>query len=205
LGIIVVFVFVSNTPVVKYFVLIIKNYTFATDFCVSHGIIGDSSPLFYYKKMITSSLIKDLVSNILAHGELYIVEVTVAPGNKINVLIDSMKGAKIDDCVMVSRSIEQQLDREKEDFELEVSSPGLTQPFKVIQQYQKNIGREVEVLLKNGQKHMGILLALENNIVTIEAQKKVKPEGKKRPEWIAEQHKIDLSEVKSTKLVINFK
>lgn len=155
--------------------------------------------------MITNSLIKNLVSNSIAQSELYIVEITVAPGNRINILIDSLKGATIDDCVMVSRSIEQQLDREVEDFELEVSSPGLTQPFKVIQQYQKNIGREVEVLLKNGQKLTGMLSNLEDNIMTIETQKKVKPEGKKRPEWITEQDKIDINEVKSTKLVINFK
>jgi ribosome maturation factor RimP len=154
--------------------------------------------------MITSSLVKDLVLNIIAGGELYLVEASVAPGNKINVTIDSIKGATIDDCVMVSRSIEQQLDREVEDFELEVSSPGLTQPFKVIQQYQKNIGREVEVILKNGQKQKGALVALEGNLMTIETMKKVKPEGKKRPEWIAEQQKIDVNEVKSTKLVINF-
>jgi ribosome maturation factor RimP len=154
--------------------------------------------------MITSSLIKDLVSNIIAQGELYIVEVSVAPGNRINVTLDSMKGASIDDCVMVSRAIEQQLDREVEDFELEVSSAGLTQPFKVIQQYLKNIGREVEVTLKNGQKQVGKLLTMENNLMTIEVQKKVKPEGKKRPEWITEQHTININEVKSTKLVINF-
>ena len=154
--------------------------------------------------MITSNLIKDLASNIIAQGELYLVEVSVAPGNRINVLIDSLKGASIDDCVMISRYIEQQLDREVEDFELEVSSPGLTQPFRVIQQYQKNLGREVEVLLKNGQKQVGKLLAIENNVMTIEIQKKVKPEGKKRPEWITEQHKLDMNEVKSTKLVINF-
>jgi ribosome maturation factor RimP len=154
--------------------------------------------------MITSKQVKDIVLNIMAQGELYLVEVTVAPGNKIDVIIDSMKGATIDDCVMVSRSIEQQFDREVEDFELEVSSPGLTQPFRVIQQYQKNVGREVEIILRNGQKQMGKLLSLENNILTIESQKKVKPEGKKTPEWITEQQNIDMNEVKATKLVINF-
>jgi len=154
--------------------------------------------------MITSSLIKDLISNTIATGELYIVEISVAPGNRINVLIDSLKGASIDDCVLVSRSIESQIDREVEDFELEVSTPGLTQPFKVMQQYQKNVGREVEVLLKNGQKQTGKLLHIENNYMTLEIQKKVKLEGKKRPEWITEEQKLDLSEVKSTKLVINF-
>ena len=174
-------------------------------FVFAHGIIGDSSPLFYYlTTMITSSQIKDIVQDIIAGGELYIVEATVAPGNKINVLIDSMKGATIDDCVMVSRSIEQQFDREVEDFELEVSSPGLTQPFKVIQQYLKNVGREVEVILKNGQKQVGKLLAMEGTIITLEIRKRVKLEGKKRPEWITEQHKFDSNEVKSTKLVINF-
>ena len=145
-----------------------------------------------------------MVSNIIAQGDLYLVEVNVAPGNRINVIIDSMKGASIDDCVMVSRGIEQQLDREVEDFELEVSSPGLTQPFKVIQQYHKNMGREVEILLKNGQKLTGKLLAIENNNLTLETQRKVRPEGKKRPEWITEQHHFDINEVKTTKLVINF-
>lgn len=154
--------------------------------------------------MITSTQIRDIVLNVIAQSELYLVEATVAPGNKINVIIDSLKGAKIDDCVMVSRSIEQQFDREVEDFELEVSSPGLTQPFKVIQQYQKNIGREVEIILKSGQKLLGKLLALENTTMTIESQKKVRLEGKKRPEWITETHSIDINEVKSTKLVINF-
>ena len=154
--------------------------------------------------MITSHQVRDIVLNSIAQGELYIVEVTVAPGNRINVIIDSMKGATIDDCVMVNRSIEQQLDREVEDFELEVSSPGLTQPFKVLQQYHKNIGREVEVIRKDGQKQVGKLLAMENDIMTIEVQKRVKLKGKKRPEWITEQHNIDINEVKSTKLVINF-
>ncbi|HEY4789231.1 MAG TPA: ribosome assembly cofactor RimP [Bacteroidales bacterium] len=154
--------------------------------------------------MITGSLIKDLVSNIIAQSDLYVVDISVAPGNHINVTVDSMKGASIDDCVMISRGIEQQLNRDVEDFELEVSSPGLTQPFKVIQQYEKNIGREVEVLLKNGQKQVGKLLALGNNTITVEIQKKVRPEGKKRPEWITEQHNFDINEIKSTKLVINF-
>jgi Uncharacterized protein conserved in bacteria len=154
--------------------------------------------------MITSTQIKDIVQNIIAQGDLYIVEITVGSRNRINVIIDSLKGATIDDCVMVSRSIEQHFDREIEDFELEVSSPGLTLPFKVIQQYQKNIGREVEIIQKNGQKLMGKLLALDGSVMTIESQKKVRLEGKKRPEWITEEHKMDISETKSTKLVINF-
>ena len=154
--------------------------------------------------MITSSQIKSIVLDVIAQGDLYLVEAIVAPGNRINVIIDSLKGANIDDCVMVSRAIEQQFDREVEDFELEVSSPGLSLPFKVIQQYQKNVGREVEVILKNGQKLLGKLVSLEGSLMTIETQKKVRLEGKKRPEWITEQQTADINEVKSTKLIINF-
>lgn len=154
--------------------------------------------------MITSAQVKDIVQDIIAQGDLYLVEVTVGSGNRINVIIDSLKGATIDDCVMVSRSIEQHFDREVEDFELEVSSPGLTLPFKVIQQYQKNVGREVEIIQKNGQKLIGKLLALDGSVMTVETQKKVRLEGKKRPEWVTEEHKIDIDEAKSTKLVINF-
>ena len=82
----------------------------------------------------------------------FIVEITVKPGNKIIVSIDSFTGIAIDDCVAISRSIEANFDRDIEDYELEVSSAGLTQPFKVFQQYQKNIGKNVEILFKNGQK-----------------------------------------------------
>lgn len=154
--------------------------------------------------MITSAQVKDIVQDIIAQGDLYLVEVTVGSGNRINVIIDSLKGTTIDDCVMVSRSIEQHFDREVEDFELEVSSPGLTLPFKVIQQYQKNVGREVEIIQKNGQKLIGKLLSLDGSVMTVETQKKVRLEGKKRPEWVTEEHKIDIDEAKSTKLVINF-
>lgn len=126
------------------------------------------------------------------------------PGNKIVVLVDSMAGVSIDDCSRLSRVIEQHLNRDVEDFELEVSSPGLTRPFKVIQQYTKNIGKEVETLLKNGQKVSGKLLSVEDKGFALEVQKKTKPEGKKRPVMIAEKQSFTFDEVKATNIVINF-
>jgi len=154
--------------------------------------------------MITSDLIRDIVSNFIGDSELFMVEISVNPGNKIVVLIDSVKGVSIGECTRLSRTIEQHFDREVEDFELEVSSPGLSNPFRVIRQYQKNIGREVEVILKTGQKLTGKLISVENDTFCIEAQKKVRLEGKKRPELINEQLSFMFNDVKTTKLVINF-
>jgi ribosome maturation factor RimP len=153
--------------------------------------------------MISEAYITGVISNIIGQGGLFLVGVTVRPGNKILVLIDSMKGVAVGDCAMLSRAIEQQLDRDTEDFELEVSSPGLTQPFKVIQQYQKAIGRQVEVLRKDGDKHYGMLVSAENNSFVIETKEKAKSPGKKKAEVVTEQIKLMFDDVKSTKVVIN--
>lgn len=154
--------------------------------------------------MISDKQVEYLAHDTIKALDLYFVEIKVSAGNRITVIIDSFKGATIDDCVQVSRAIEGQLDREVEDFELEVSSPGLTEPFKVLQQYQKNIGKEVEVLLKNGQKQKGILTSFQNNHLTLEMQKKVKPEGKKKSEIVIEKIELDINDIKSTKLILNF-
>jgi ribosome maturation factor RimP len=159
---------------------------------------------YYYLNMISTAQIKNWVQDIITADNFYVVEVSVSASNHIIIFIDSMKGVTIDDCARVSRAVEQQLDRDKEDFELEVSSPGITEPFKVPQQYQKNIGKEVEVLLKNGVKHKGRLLSFEENILLLETQKKVKPEWKKKPEQITEQFKFEINEIKFTKLILNF-
>jgi ribosome maturation factor RimP len=154
--------------------------------------------------VIKSDLINDIVSDFIGQSELFVVEVSVNPGNKILVLIDSMKGVSIGECTKLSRSIEQHLNRDLEDFELEVSSPGLSNPFRVVRQYIKNIGQEVEIILKTGQKITGKLISVENDSFCIEAQKKVKLEGKKRPELITEQLSFTFNEVKTTRIVINF-
>jgi len=162
------------------------------------------SPLFYYKNVIKSDQINDIVSDFIGQSELFIVEVSVSPGNKILVLIDSMKGVSIGECTKLSRTIEQNLNRDLEDYELEVSSPGLSNPFKVVRQYVKNIGQEVEVILKTGQKLTGKLISVENETFYVETQKKVRLEGKKRPEMVKEQLCLTLNEVKTTRIVINF-
>ena len=125
--------------------------------------------------------------------------------NKVVVEIDHKDGVVIDDCVSLSEVINDNLDRDVEDYELEVGSTGLGQPFKVPQQYEINIGEEVEVLDKEGKKVKGILKSVDGKEFTVTVNEKVKVEGKKRPVKMDVDHAYNMDEVKYTKYVIRFK
>ena len=155
--------------------------------------------------MIEEGMIRQLVEEKLASSNSFLVDVEVKPGNIIVVEIDSTEAVSIDDCVELSRYIEAHLDRDKEDFELEVGSAGITSPFKVLQQYQKNIGNEVEVFLKEGKKLTGILKDANEHNMTITVTKQVKPEGAKRKVSIEEDLTYTYDEIKYTKYLIRFK
>ena len=137
--------------------------------------------------------------------EYFLVDIEVTPDNKIVVEIDHAEGVWIDDCVELSRFIESKLNREEEDFELEVGSAGIGQPFKVLKQYQIHIWKEVEVLGKDGKKLAGILKDANEENFTMTIQKKVKPEGAKRPKLVEEDITFVYSEIKYTKYIISFK
>jgi ribosome maturation factor RimP len=105
----------------------------------------------------------------------------------------------------VNRHIESELDREIEDYELEVSSAGLNEPFKVLKQYLKNVGNEVEVLTKTGKKITGVLVEVHDNIFVLEIEKTEKPEGSKRKVTVIENLTFAYEEIKTTKYIIRFK
>lgn len=155
--------------------------------------------------MIQKEIVTQLVNNLLVDSDYFLVDVTVSTANAIVVEIDNEEGVDIDFCAKLSKSIEAVLDREVEDYELEVGSAGLTTPFKVIQQYQKNIGNEVEVLAKDGRKFTGILTAVDEINFTIEVEKMVKLEGAKRKSLQVEQLSFAYNDVKHTKYIIKFK
>ncbi len=145
-----------------------------------------------------------MVDSKLEGTDYYLVDVSVSPDNLISVEIDNDKGVSIDDCVELSRYIESKLNREQEDFELEVGSSGITSPFKILRQYLKNIGNEVEMFLKSGIKLIGILKAADENGATITVEKKVKAEGKKCRTTVEEDHTYSFGEIKYTKYLIRF-
>lgn len=135
--------------------------------------------------------------------EMFIVDITVGTGNSIEVLVDSDKGISIEDCVKINRHIEQNLDRDVEDFSLEVSSPGLTQPFKHLRQYQKNIGKKVELVARSGEKEEGILKSVNAMGLELEVASKEKINGAKIP--VTKSKVYSFEQIKSVKLVISFK
>ncbi|MDR1516680.1 MAG: ribosome assembly cofactor RimP [Dysgonamonadaceae bacterium] len=135
----------------------------------------------------------------------YLVDVLINPGNVITVEIDNDSGVNIDDCIKLSRHLETKLDRDTEDFELTVTSVGLTSPFKTLRQYKKYAGKEVELLTKKGQKLSGTLKTADENGCTITVTKKVRLEGAKRKTEVQEDFSFAYDELKYTKYLIGFK
>jgi ribosome maturation factor RimP len=117
--------------------------------------------------MITAQQIEGIVSQAITGTGIFIVEVRVSQGNSITVRIDHPGGITIDTCVDISRQIESSLDREKEDFSLEVASAGIGQPFVVRQQYDKVLGKQIELVLKNGRKCIETLQKVEDDGIVI--------------------------------------
>lgn len=154
--------------------------------------------------MITAENIKALAQEKLAESDNYIVDITVKQGNKITVLLDNFKGVSIKDCVEMSRQIEANLDREVEDFELKVSSPGIDQPFKVLNQYIKNIGKQVELTTIENTKLIGTLLSANENGVELQTKPNKKKSTNNNQQLTTNNHKLNYNQIKSTKIVISF-
>ena len=155
--------------------------------------------------MIDKSVVKAVVEEWLQDKEYFFVDIEVSPDDKIVVEIDHVDGVWIEDCVELSRYIESRLSRDEEDYELEVGSAGLGQPFKVPQQYINFIGKEVEVLDRDGKKVQGTLKSVNGNDFVVAVDEKVKIEGKKRPEIQSVDHAFQMDQVKYTKYLISFK
>ena len=155
--------------------------------------------------MIDKNIVKRLVDEWLEGKEYFLVDIQISPDSKVVVEIDHADGVWIEDCVELSKFIEEHLSRDEEDYELEVGSAGLGQPFKVPQQYINFIGKEVEVLDQDGSKVKGILKSVDGNKFIVSVNEKVRVEGKKRPVKMDVDHEYDMNEVKYTKYLISFK
>ena len=155
--------------------------------------------------MIDKNVVKSLVEEWLQDKDYFLVDIEISQDSRIVVEIDHAAGVWIEDCVALSRYIEDRLSRDEEDYELEVGSAGLGQPFKVPQQYLNFIGEEVEVLDADGKKTRGVLKSVDGNNFVVTATEKVKVEGKKRPQLMEVDHDFEMDHVKYTKYLISFK
>ena len=155
--------------------------------------------------MIDKNVVKNLVEEWLADKDYFLVDVTVSPDDKITVEIDHADGVWIDDCAKLSQFIEDHLSRDEEDYELEVGSAGLGQPFKVEQQYLNHIGKDVEVLDAEGKKVQGVLKQVDGRNFVVTVKEKQKLEGKKRPQLVDVDKTFNMDNIKYTKYLLSFK
>jgi ribosome maturation factor RimP len=159
-----------------------------------------TNPLFFLREncMISEQKIIDLVEEKIQDTTFFLVELKVGSGNKISIELDGDEGMTIDDCVAVSRHVEASLDREEEDFALQVSSAGLDRPLRHHRQYLKNIGREVAVILTDGNTLEGVIKSTGDELVL-----ELTPSKKKKLPTREEILKWD--NVKETRIIISFK
>ena len=150
--------------------------------------------------MTDKEYIKGLVEEFLKGTGMFLVAVKVSSANRITILADKNDGITIDECVAIHRHIENNLDRDKEDFELQVSSPGLDLPFGVIEQYYKNEGRKVEVIDNEGLKLTGILKNVTSGGFELETEVKIKGKTKELKDI-----SFNFDQVKTTRVILTIK
>jgi len=162
---------------------------------------GPESPiLLSVFKMIEKNKIEEIVREFTKGTELFLVSVKVSSANRITVLADRKGGITIDECVSIHRHIENSLNRDEEDFELQVSSPGLDMPFSVIEQYYKNEGKKVELTDNDGTRYTGTLKNVTAGGFELEAEVKVKGKSKEIKEI-----SFNFDQVKSTRVILTIK
>ena len=169
---------------------------------------GADSPLILCtitnKYMKISEIIDAISSEIVARG-LYLVDVTISKDNDVEVTIESEEGkVELEDCVAISRYFETQFNREVEDYSLTVTSAGLDQPFKVFKQFEKAVGKKVEVQLKGGKKMVAVLEAADQESITLKYSQKEAVEGKKKKEIVEHVDRFTMDQVNSVKPFIEF-
>ena len=171
-------------------------------------IQGADSPLILCtitnKYMKISEIIDAISSEIVARG-LYLVDVTISKDNDVEVTIESEEGkVELEDCVAISRYFETQFNREVEDYSLTVTSAGLDQPFKVFKQFEKAVGKKVEVQLKGGKKMVAVLEAADQESITLKYSQKEAVEGKKKKELVEHVDRFTMDQVNAVRPFIEF-
>jgi len=150
--------------------------------------------------MIDRGKIEELVKEYIRGTDLFLVAVKVSASNKITVLADRKEGITIDECALLHRHIEKELDRDTMDFELQVSSPGLDSPFSVIEQYYKNESKKVSVIDNDGNKYTGILKNVTKGGFDLETEVKVRGKAKEFKSL-----PFNFDQIKTTKIVLTIK
>jgi ribosome maturation factor RimP len=154
-------------------------------------------------------MLKERVQELLdrafeERNDLFLIDYKIGGANDIYVIIDGDEGVKLADCIFVSRAVEHNLDREEEDFSIEVTSAGATSPLEMPRQFKKNLGRDLEVESNEGAKETGKLTTASDDSITIEWKaREPKPVGKGK-HTVEKSWTLAYDEIKKARVVIKF-
>ncbi|GAB2764742.1 ribosome assembly cofactor RimP [Salinimicrobium soli] len=154
-------------------------------------------------------MLREKVENLLQeafeeNNSLFLIELNIDNANHISVVIDGDNGVSVNDCIAVSRKIEHNLDRDEEDFSLDVASAGVSQPLTMPRQYRKNIGRRLAVTTTSGEKFEGELVKMEDDKITLTWKtREPKPVGKGKV-TVTKEAVLPLEDIKEAKVKITF-
>ena len=154
--------------------------------------------------MISKNTIQKLADEHLMGSDKFITKITVSEANRIEILVDGDNGIGIQDCVNLSRYIEKSLDREVEDFALDVSSPGATAPLVLPRQYKKHLGRTLEVKLTNEEKVEGELVSLNEKGFVLEFTSRENKALGKGKVTVTKQQMVTFAEIIESKIKLKF-
>jgi ribosome maturation factor RimP len=156
--------------------------------------------------VITKDKIEDIVNDKIADSDVFVVSISVGSGNNIKINLDSDSGLGIDECVQISRHVEHTLDRDEEDFKLDVSSPGVDEGLTMPRQYKKHVGRTLRVLREGEIKKVeGELAEVGSDQIKLVQKEKKRVEGRKKKEWVTTEYDIPFNEIEEAKVIVSFK
>ncbi len=154
--------------------------------------------------MIAEEYIRSIIDEETRKMNLFLVDMKISSSAMINVFVDSMKGVTIKECALLSAVIKEKLKKHIDDYALEVSSPGLDKPLLLKEQYEKNLGRRLDIVTKDGQKEIGRLINVLKKGIEIESEVLEKNKSGKKKKYIIRKLVFDFAEIKSAKVVVSF-
>jgi ribosome maturation factor RimP len=155
--------------------------------------------------VITKENIEEIIANGWDRTDLFVTQITVAPGNNIRILIDGDNGVNLEDCVALSRLVEGSYDREVEDFSLDVLTHGVSESLVMPRQYAKNVGRDIKVKTIADESFEGLLKEANDTCIVVYFTYKERVEGKKKKIVIEKNMEIPYDQIKSGIIKVSFK
>ena len=155
--------------------------------------------------MTFKNKVQELLDAALAERpELFLVDLSINESNKICINLDGDQGVSLQDCIDISRSIENNLDREEQDFSLEVASAGVSSPLKFVRQYKKNIGRTLKVKINSSEEIEAKLVAADEDKITLEWQAREPKKIGKGKETVQKKAEILYQNIKEAIVIVSF-